>query len=146
MDELIKVGEESHKNPAISNVVANTIAMMKKQRQSLSSGPFSHLFDTLHGEALLQSAESPKVDLPKGAAKTAVKTSETKLDNIAKAIKASVPKQKTMLQLQDNDGGDGPVDVNIKVRVNDGEEDQAAKEAELKKKEAELKKKEEEEK
>jgi len=31
MDDLIKVGEESHKNPAISNVVANTIALMKKK-------------------------------------------------------------------------------------------------------------------
>jgi hypothetical protein len=32
MDELIKQGEETHKNPAISNVVANTIALMKKQK------------------------------------------------------------------------------------------------------------------
>jgi len=54
MDDLIKVGESTHKNPLISNVVANTIALMKKQKSSLSSSPFSHLFDTLHGEALMQ--------------------------------------------------------------------------------------------
>ena len=32
MDDLIKVGEQTHKNPEISNVVANTIALMKKQK------------------------------------------------------------------------------------------------------------------
>jgi len=67
MDDLIKVGEATHKNPAISNVVANTIAMMKKQKSSLNSGAFSHLFSTLHGEALMQQSESPKVNLPAAA-------------------------------------------------------------------------------
>jgi len=64
MDDLIKVGESTHKNPMISNVVANTIALMKKQKTSLNSGRFSHLFDTLHGDALMQSSESAKVNLP----------------------------------------------------------------------------------
>jgi hypothetical protein len=64
MDDLIKVGEATHKNPAISNVVANTIALMKKQKTSLDSGKFSHLFKTLNGEALMQQSESEKVILP----------------------------------------------------------------------------------
>jgi hypothetical protein len=39
----------------------------------MSSSPFSHLFDTLHGEALMQQSESAKVSLP-GEQKTAVKS------------------------------------------------------------------------
>lgn len=73
MDDLIKVGESTHKNPAISSVVANTIAMMKKQKSALNSSPFSHLFKTLNGEALIQQSESAKVTLP-GEPKTAVKS------------------------------------------------------------------------
>lgn len=53
MADLIKVGEATHKNPMISNVVANTIALMKKQQSSINSSPFSHLFKTLNGEALV---------------------------------------------------------------------------------------------
>ena len=56
---------------------------MKKQKTSLA-GPFSHLFETLHGDALLQHTESQKVDVPKNAQdlskkeapKTAVKSPE----------------------------------------------------------------------
>jgi hypothetical protein len=86
MNDLIKVGEATHKNPLISNVVANTIALMKKQKEGLNSSPFSHLFDTLHGDALMQQSESAKVTLPE---KTAVKS---QLSNIKNAVKASVIK------------------------------------------------------
>lgn len=96
MDDLIKVGEQTHKNPAISNVVANTIALMKKQKSSMSSSPFSHLFDTLHGEALMQQSESAKVSAP-SEPKTAVKSAD-QLSNIKAAVKASiVPKEKSLI-------------------------------------------------
>lgn len=128
MNDLIKVGEATHKNPLISNVVANTIALMKKQKSSLNQGPFSHLFDTLNGEALMQQSESAKVTLPdekstqksaekeKSAEKTAVKS---QVSNIKTAVKASVvksgePKQKSLIQLNED-----PVDVRVKVNIDD---------------------------
>lgn len=111
MDDLIKVGEQTHKNPAISNVVANTIAMMKHQKSSMSSSPFSHLFDTLHGEALMQQSESAKVTVP-AEPKTAVKSLD-QLSNIKAAVKASiVPKEKSLIQMNED-----PTDVNIKVKL-----------------------------
>jgi len=110
MDDLIKVGEATHKNPAISNVVANTIALMKKQKSSLGSGAFSHLFSTLHGEALMQQSESAKVNLP-AEQKTAVK-SQDQLSNIKNAVKASVVRDKSLIQLNED-----PVDVKVKVNI-----------------------------
>lgn len=112
MDDLIKVGEATHKNPAISNVVANTIAMMKKQKSSLNSGAFSHLFSTLHGEALMQQSESAKVNLPATAEqKTAVKSVD-QLSNIKNAVKATIPSKKSLIQLNEE-----PVDVKVKVDI-----------------------------
>ena len=111
MDDLIKVGEQTHKNPAISNVVANTIAMMKHQKSSMSSSPFSHLFDTLHGEALMQQSESAKVTVP-AEPKTAVKSLD-QLSNIKAAVKASiVPKEKSLIQMNED-----PTDVSVKVKL-----------------------------
>jgi len=103
MNDLIKVGEATHKNPLISNVVANTIALMKKQKGAMNASPFSHLFDTLHGDALMQQSESAKVTLP---VKTAVKT---------QAVKASIV-NKSLIQLGDNEE---PVDIRVKVDVED---------------------------
>lgn len=119
MDDLIKVGEQTHKNPAISNVVANTIAMMKHQKSSMSSSPFSHLFDTLHGEALMQQSESAKVTVP-AEPKTAVKSLD-QLSNIKAAVKASiVPKEKSLIQMNED-----PTDVNIKVKLETEEKTEA---------------------
>ena len=103
MNDLIKVGEATHKNPLISNVVANTIALMKKQKGAMNASPFSHLFDTLHGDALMQQSESAKVTL---SVKTAVKT---------QAAKASIV-NKSLIQLGDNEE---PVDIRVKVDVED---------------------------
>ena len=131
MDDLIKVGEATHKNPAISNVVANTIALMKKQKTSLNSGKFSHLFSTLHGEALMQQSESAKVNLP-GDQKTAVK-SQDKLSNIKNAVKASVvPSKKSLIQLNED-----PVDVKVKVDIEDDKDKGAESKEEIKRREEE---------
>lgn len=131
MDDLIKVGEATHKNPAISNVVANTIALMKKQKTSLNSGKFSHLFSTLHGEALMQQSESAKVNLPTDQ-KTAVK-SQDKLSNIKNSVKASVvPSKKSLIQLNED-----PVDVKVKVDIEDDKDKGAESKEEIKRREEE---------
>jgi len=69
----------------------------------MNASPFSHLFDTLHGDALMQQSESAKVTLP---VKTAVKT---------QAAKASIV-NKSLIQLGDNEE---PVDIRVKVDVED---------------------------
>lgn len=131
MDDLIKVGEQTHKNPAISNVVANTIAMMKHQKSSMSSSPFSHLFDTLHGEALMQQSESAKVTVP-AEPKTAVKSLD-QLSNIKAAVKASiVPKEKSLIQMNED-----PTDVNIKVKLETEEKTETKDKDEVAKREQE---------
>lgn len=53
MSELVSEAESSSKNPAIASVVANTIALMKRQKRQME-GPFSSLFKTLHSEEMMQ--------------------------------------------------------------------------------------------
>lgn len=56
MGELVKTAEKTSKNPAVSSVVANTIALMKRQKKTLD-GPFTGLFKTLHSEEMIQSKD-----------------------------------------------------------------------------------------
>lgn len=56
MSELVSKAEETGKNPAIASVVANTIALMKKQKKNMD-GPFSSLFKTLHSEEMMQTKQ-----------------------------------------------------------------------------------------
>ena len=53
MSELVSKAEETGKNPAYASVVANTIALMKRQKKNME-GPFSSLFKTLHSEEMIQ--------------------------------------------------------------------------------------------
>ena len=77
----------------------------------MNSGAFSHLFSTLHGEALMQQSESAKVNLPGGEQKTAVKSID-QLSNIKNAVKATIPSKKSLIQLNEE-----PVDVKVKVDI-----------------------------
>lgn len=57
MSELVSKAEETGKNPAYASVVANTIALMKRQKKNME-GPFSSLFKTLHSEEMIQTVAS----------------------------------------------------------------------------------------